>query len=72
MKTQKEQYELLMELQSNGFNIVTCGNCGAVVIHRTKMDELSCYECGFTSDPCDFPDLQTEINPRYENGFKTT
>ena len=30
-----EQYTLLRELWSKGYNIVTCGNCGQVFIHRT-------------------------------------
>lgn len=31
-----EQYNLLKELWSKGFNIVTCGDCGQVFIHRTE------------------------------------
>ena len=33
-KVINEQYELLQELQSKGFNIVTCGHCGQVFIHK--------------------------------------
>lgn len=29
-----EQYELQDELISKGYNIVTCGDCGQVFIHR--------------------------------------
>jgi hypothetical protein len=31
-----EQYELLQQLWTKGFNIVTCGNCGQVFIHKTE------------------------------------
>lgn len=30
------QYELLKELWDKGFNIVTCGNCGYVFIHKIQ------------------------------------
>ena len=30
-----EQLKLLVEMQRKGFNVVTCGNCGQVFIHRT-------------------------------------
>jgi len=53
-----EQYDLAQEIISNsGINIVTCGNCGSVVLHRTNVEEITCVSCGFTSEPCDFPDL---------------
>lgn len=29
-----EQYKLLLELNECGFNIVTCGHCGQVFIHK--------------------------------------
>ena len=32
-----EQYELLMKMQKWGFNIVTCGHCGSVVLHETEV-----------------------------------
>lgn len=32
----KNQYALLMEMQQKGFNIVTCGMCGEVLIHKTE------------------------------------
>lgn len=42
-----------------GLNIVTCGDCGAVIIQdlKLKKDVVFCYQCGYYSDPCDFPDL---------------
>ena len=31
-----EQYKLLQQLWTKGFNIVTCGECGQVFIHKTE------------------------------------
>jgi DNA-directed RNA polymerase subunit RPC12/RpoP len=62
-----EQIDLVEELQSvAGINIVNCGNCGSVLLHRITplaMDtpiedyDITCPYCGFTSEPCDFPDF---------------
>ena len=30
----KEQYQLLKEIQNKGYNIVTCGHCKQVFIHK--------------------------------------
>jgi len=38
-------------------NIVTCGNCGSVIVIFNREKEHKCYDCGFQSEPCDFPDL---------------
>jgi hypothetical protein len=37
-------------------NIVTCGSCGNVMFHEINDTNLLC-ECGFESEPSDFPDL---------------
>ena len=37
-------------------NIVTCGHCGNVMLHKIEDTNLLC-ECGFESEPSDFPDL---------------
>ena len=38
-------------------NLVDCGNCGHTFAHRKPTPcELICPKCGFSSDPCDFPD----------------
>lgn len=51
--------DVLQKMQAKGFNVTTCGSCGAVVLHETpvKNDLLHCYNCGYENDPCDFPDL---------------
>lgn len=51
--------QILQEMQASGFNVTTCGMCGAVKLHRTGVDELTCENCDFTGDICDFPDMYT-------------
>jgi hypothetical protein len=50
--------DVLQKMQAHGFNVTTCGDCGAIVLHESPAwHDLKCYECGFESDPADFPDL---------------
>jgi len=61
-KGMKSQQEILDAMNDAGFSVVTCGNCGSVVlIEWAEVDddnpEHSCPYCGFCSEPCDFPDL---------------
>lgn len=52
------QLELQLEVVAkSGINIVTCGNCGSTLLHRIQDETLECPDCGFDSNPCDFPDL---------------
>jgi len=53
----KEQVILQEEIQGHGINIVTCGNCGAVILHRLEQTEIECFDCGIISEQCDYPDL---------------
>lgn len=57
MKKADTQLELQKEMIDAGINIVTCGNCGRVFLHRTEAIEITCPDCKLTSEPCDFPDL---------------
>jgi predicted metal-binding protein len=63
----KEQFELFNEMvQKSNINVVTCGNCGAIVLHKVvplssnENADIECHDCGFISDPCNFPDLYME------------
>jgi len=57
VKKAYEQYDLQQEvIQKANINIVTCGDCGSVLLHRLEVEEVVCDSCGFTSEPCDFPD----------------
>ena len=53
------QLEMLEEIQELGYNIVSCGECGVVQIIeiRESEDLHTCYDCGFQSEGCHFPDL---------------
>lgn len=51
------QKKLQKELQSLGYNVVNCGDCGGAFLHRTPTEELQCPHCTFIGEPCDFPDL---------------
>ena len=60
----RRQIELQEEMQSKGLNLVTCGNCGSVNIHRTgpifddeaNEFEIECCGCLETMDVSDCPD----------------
>ena len=40
---------------------VDCGNCGKGFTHPAHLEEISCPSCGFTSEPCDFPDTMKKL-----------
>lgn len=54
----EEQIHLQEEMQSKGFNIVTCGHCGTVLLHRTGEETIQCF-CGEMA-LSDCPDLWYE------------
>lgn len=57
-KVIEQQVALQNKLQNLGFNIVTCGNCGCVLIHKTGETTIDCI-CGEEMEICDCPDLWT-------------
>lgn len=58
-KIMKEQYNILSRMQEDGYNVVTCGNCGDVILLETYdfIEEVQCPHCKETMDYCDMPDL---------------
>ena len=57
-----EQVTLMEEIRTKaGINIVTCGHCGTVILHRQSDTTIECYsaECkdNEEKDVCDCPDL---------------
>ena len=71
----RQQTELQYEMQKAGLNLVDCGNCGSTLIHETMtrvgdMYDITCPYCGYTSEPCDFPDHFHEGFESQQN-FKT-
>lgn len=64
MKTKKqiaiEQINLQHAMQFAGFNLVTCGNCGALLIHKTNDEKhIDCF-CGRKMELSDCPDYWYE------------
>jgi len=59
--TKKEKFLIQIDLQNKaieaGVNIVTCGDCGDVLLVSADAEEVECPHCGFKADQCDFPDL---------------
>lgn len=46
MKTSyTQQLEVLEEMQSKGFNVCTCGNCGGVILYNQEMRDADAVEC---------------------------
>ena len=63
MKTKREivenQIKIQQEMQNAGFNLVTCGNCGAILLHRTGDETIECL-CGEEMELSDCPDYWYE------------
>lgn len=54
------QKEFLNEIQQKAnLNIVTCSNCGSLLIHRQSDEKIICYDCLREMDVSDCPDLFT-------------
>ncbi|GAB6071533.1 hypothetical protein JCM30760_26310 [Thiomicrorhabdus hydrogeniphila] len=57
---ENKQKETFFQIQNKGFNICTCGQCGAVLLMNEQektSEEFECFDCGFTGEQCDFPDF---------------
>jgi hypothetical protein len=58
LPTSETQADLQREVvEKSGINIVSCGMCAEVILHRISDDEILCPHCEFNQDPCHFPDL---------------
>lgn len=65
MKTKRDLAVEQIKLQERvlalaSINIVTCGNCGCVLLHDRMDDEIECASCKSVMDICDCPDLWYE------------
>lgn len=58
----KEQFEILVRMQQDGYNVVTCGNCEGVILLETLFisEDIQCPHCEETMEYCDMPDLYTQ------------
>lgn len=54
-----EQIALQEKMQSLGINLVTCGNCGSILLHDVEKEEINCF-CGEEMDLSDCPDYWYE------------
>lgn len=52
-----QQIELTKEIQSNGLNLVQCGNCSGVFIHKMDDEILTCPHCEIDIEPCNCEDI---------------
>ena len=63
IKTKREiaenQIKIQSKIQSAGFNIVTCGSCGSVLLHELGDEKIHCF-CGQEMDLSDCPDFWHE------------
>lgn len=51
--TYSNQLEIIHEMQSNGFNVCTCANCGGIILYNKDMIEaesVQCPHCGTDSE----------------------
>jgi hypothetical protein len=58
----KELVKKQIELQNKviklaNINVVTCGNCGCVLLHELNDKPIDCACCNSTLDQSDCPDL---------------
>jgi len=65
MKSKRELAEQQIALQNRvnavaSINIVTCGNCGSVLLHDRMDSEIECACCKSVMDLSDCPDLWYE------------
>ncbi len=64
-KSIRYQLDLMNEVRAlTSINMVTCGNCGAIILHRMidlrdfdKEHVVECHSCKFEMDLCDCPDV---------------
>ena len=55
----ENQIRIQEKMQSAGFNIVTCGNCGAILLQEISDETIECF-CGHNMDLSDCPDYWCE------------
>ena len=68
----QEQFNLVEDIRYKlDLNIVTCGNCGTVLLHKSDVENIHCYECNEQMEPCHCPDLwyDSDIN-NYDEPIK--
>ena len=52
-----EQIRLQEKMQKlSGVNLLTCGNCGTILLHDIKENQVDCFACGNMIDSQDCAD----------------
>lgn len=68
MSTLRNQLTLMDEIRSKAnINMVTCGHCGTILLHKMKEHIITCYGCKREMDVCDCPDFFYEGMPELDN-----
>ena len=55
----KKQLDILGSIQTAGYNVVNCGDCGDLLLICMNEYEHECIYCGFIGEHSDFPDWIT-------------
>lgn len=60
-KLTEVQFDLINEIRAKAnINIVSCGNCGTILLHELKPtnkdNKISCFGCMEEMELCDCPD----------------
>ena len=55
----KKQLDILGSIQTAGYNVVTCGDCGGLLLICMNEYHHECIDCGFIGEHSDFPDWIT-------------
>lgn len=51
------QYQLFVEMvDKSNINMVTCGNCGTILLHRRGDENITCFGCNHEMALSDCPD----------------
>lgn len=65
--TAREQLNLMDEIRRKAdINMVTCGNCGTILLVRMRDEYVDCYACKSTLAECDCPDYWYEGMPELD------
>lgn len=61
MKTRRELAQVQLDImnqirKSSDINMVTCGNCGTILLHYMNEYSIVCFECMNDMDLSDCPD----------------
>jgi ribosomal protein S27E len=61
MKTVREKilHQIILQEKMQSLanvNLVTCGNCGSILLHETNEEQIDCFACGNMISQSDCPD----------------